>query len=358
MHPRDLRSNIWRLLLSASDQEVREGMDFYPGAHGLCRMFAKIADKPVDSVAGIYAALSPMNGWETNVANTLDVLRYGDGAQVNTPKPNFSKALRILQGEPPSTVLRGRKVSAFYRGIANPDDHSPIAVDRHLICAALGTKLDKNQLSRAASDHTLYSAVEAAYHDLGKREGIGNRLASIAWFVQRRVESGQMAIPVPGSPVCCGRPMHHHGRERFRCSVCSKTRNIIPSLPSALPRVAVDADIRREIANLRVTIGKSGRPRVQLGVGHPFARKGGSQYLSRFVVMYTTGERLRKDEHVHHSDGIKPNCTRDNLEVWLSERHGRWHAERQLLYMLRDHAGRFIPSPVPPYSEQLDDVPF
>ena len=74
--------------------------------------------------------------------------------------------------------------------------------------------------------------------------------------------------------------------------------------------------------------------------------------------MYTTGERLRKDEHVHHSDGIKPNCTRDNLEVWLSERHGRWHAERQLLYMLRDHAGRFIPSPVPPYSKQLDDVPF
>ena len=74
--PRTLRSNIWRGVLSASEQEIRDGMDFYLGAHGLCRMFARIFSVSVSCVAGIYAALSPMNGWDTNVANVLDVLRF------------------------------------------------------------------------------------------------------------------------------------------------------------------------------------------------------------------------------------------------------------------------------------------
>jgi len=48
------------------------------------------------------------------------------------------------------------------------------------------------------------------------------------------------------------------------------------------------------------------------------------------------------------------DCRTDNLEVWLEERHGRYHANKQLLYMLRGvGTGRFMRSEVPAFSEQI-----
>lgn len=83
----------------------------------------------------------------------------------------------------------------------------------------------------------------------------------------------------------------------------------------------------------------------------------GYQYLARYVVMYLTGEKLRTDEEVHHVDGNRLDCKRQNLKVMLKESHGRHHARYMLLYMLRDRlTGRFLPSQVPTYSEQLASV--
>lgn len=228
LHPRTLRRNIWSGLISATDQEIKDGMDFYPGAYGLCKLFSSVFQVSIERVAGIYAALSPMNGWDTNVANIMDVLRYRKILlderlssevlsciplpQVNTPHPNRDKALLIACGKDPLSVLSGKKVRAFYSAIADPSDLSSIPVDRHLICLALGSKLDKDALSRAASSPALYAKVEAAYADLGRREGLGNRLASISWFVQRRISPGQHPMPHPDSPFCCGVAMWSYGR--------------------------------------------------------------------------------------------------------------------------------------------------
>lgn len=196
-----MSARIMRAVSCASDTEIREGMEFYHGAHGLCRAFARIGTyrTSVRQAAGIYAALSPMNGWEQNVGNMLDVLRDGDYAQVNTSEPNRIKAVRIALGADPLEVLRGRKVRAFFAAIADPENLTPIPVDRHLICLALGEKLGKNELSRAAGNARLYAEVERAYAQLGEREGIGNRLASIAWFVQRRMRAGQSTMAGVGA---------------------------------------------------------------------------------------------------------------------------------------------------------------
>lgn len=185
-----MAERIERALSCASDQELRDGLDFYPGAHGLCRAFSRFHPHlfiSAESVAGIYAALSPMNGWESNVANVLDVLRFGADARVNTSRPNLVKAVAIRNGGLPLEVLRGRKVTAFWRGIAFPDDLSALPIDRHLINLALGLAPDKNVQSRLASDPAIYHAVEEVYGALGDKHGMGNRLASIAWFVQRRL---------------------------------------------------------------------------------------------------------------------------------------------------------------------------
>jgi hypothetical protein len=153
LHPRTLRRNIWKLLLSATEQEIRDGLAFYPGAHGLCRLFALANGVSVRQVAGIYAALSPMNTWDTNVSNVLDVLRHvealrkavplcgpsTDSLRVNTPHVNKDKALAIALGADPLSILKGRKVTAFFKAIADPEDMQHVPVDRHMLRLALGT---------------------------------------------------------------------------------------------------------------------------------------------------------------------------------------------------------------------------
>ncbi len=341
--------------MCASDQEIIDGMDFYPGAHGLCRLFSSLyPDLSTSHIAGIYAALSPVNTWDANVANILDILRGWSSAVVNTTDINLHKALRIRCGAAPLDILSGRKVRAFYSCIANPDDISiPPAIDRHLINLALGTIPTKNEQSRLASNPEIYSKVEAAYQSLGHREGIGNRLASIAWFVQHRISrSGQTAFYHPSSPICCNRPMWTQGSARFQCGQCKRTRvrqsgrKPKRSLPET---ILTDFAIPRDI----LSVNQRGRLIIYLGTGHKYARSGGVNYLARYIVESHLGKRLRSDEHVHHVNGIQSDCRLSNLEVWLAERHGRYHARTQLLYMFRDDKGRFLPSQVPVYSAQL-----
>lgn len=282
IHPRSLKRNIWRGLLCASDQEIHEGMHFYEGAYGLCRFFSRAhPDVSPSQVAGIYSALSPMNTWDTNVSNILEVLRDGTAASVNTTDINLHKALQIRVGAAPLDVLQGRKVRAFYRAISEPEDTTHVPVDRHLINLALGVFPDKNMQSRLASDRDIYTGVENAYLDLGRRE---------------------------------------------------------ISFPLSIVQRA---------------------PIVYLPRNHPHRNSAGWQYLSRHVVMEITGEKLRRDEHVHHDNRDKTDCRAENLKVMLAEHHGRHHASYQLLYMLRDRLGRWAPSEIPrTVDEKADEIFF
>lgn len=356
-HPRDMRARIWRAILCASDQEIRDGLDFYPGAHGLCKLFALMfaRDLPhltVEHVAGIYAALSPMNGWDTNVSNVLDVLRWvvAGGVplelpRVNTPNPNLQKALKIAQGADSLSILRGEKVRAFYRGIANPDDRTPIPVDRHLLTLACGSVTNKNELSRMASDHELWEKVWQAYADIGQREiyggePLGNRIASIAWFVQRRrSRNGQVPIFAPSSFICCQRPTHSQGAKRRLCSVCGKSTSKIA------PEVRFDkhdATFGR-LDSFRISYHHTRRI-IHCGKGHPYANQWGWQYFSRYVVMKELGRRIGKDEHVHHVNLDKSCDTLDgsNYRLLLAETHGKYHRYLADLAGYRDDLGRFM----------------
>lgn len=348
---RTMRLNIWRALLCASDTEITEGMSFYEGAHGLCELIAATYKVSVSQAAGIYAALSPLNTWDTNVANVFDILRDGSSATVNTPHANKRKALQIAEGADPLDILKGNKVRAFYRAIADLSVRDAVPVDRHLVCLALGTKITANKhLSRIIGLPSLYSQVERAYLELGEREGIGNRLASIAWFVQRRVESGQQLLPHPDSPFCCGRSMNLLGNSprRYRCPACKHTctplNDIASRRTSKKFRKVIDRVDGYDVcwaAGSNRAIGIRSRKIIYLGVNHQFANSGGWQYLSRYLVMRETGQLLRSDEHVDHINQDKLDDRLDNFRVMLAESHGRHHVYLAELAGGRGPDGRF-----------------
>lgn len=358
----EMRSRIWSVLQLATHQEISDGLAFYPGAHGLCRLFTPLNHTPitVSHVAGIYAALSPMNTWDTNVANIYDILRHGTRARVNTTNINRDKAIRISLGEDPDQVLGGRKVRSFWRAIADPTNTHPVAIDRHLINCALGlvnpTKREQGDL---AHDQTLYSRVEAVYHDLGRREGIGNRLASVAWFVQRRLSrTGQRAIHrhdgdlPPIGPVCCNRSMHGHGH-RFRCPICRST--VIPVYTHRLARTPLGWRVTWSTDGLPIWYDDKNRACITLHPRHPYANSAGYQRLARFLIAEDLGYLPRPDEHTHHTNGDLTDDRIDNLELVAVAYHGRIHASAA--FVGRGEDGRFRerdPSEPPPVGGLVD----
>lgn len=90
------------------------------------------------------------------------------------------------------------------------------------------------------------------------------------------------------------------------------------------------------------TVASSGRIRVHLGKGHPFANSAGWQWRSRYVVMRLLGRKLRADEQVHHLNGEVWDDRPENLEVVVAEDHGRTHAFVTDLAGWRAPDGRFV----------------
>ena len=90
-------------------------------------------------VAGIVAALSPMNAWESQLRYTPEIL-YAIAAGAPIPGPGFSrnkdKAHAIGNGAPVLDTLSGNKVRAFYRCITG--DTNAVCVDRHAHAIASG----------------------------------------------------------------------------------------------------------------------------------------------------------------------------------------------------------------------------
>lgn len=363
------RSRVWSTLQLATHQEISDGLAFYPGAHGLCRLLSHLSTthpRPLplspSHIAGIYAALSPMNGWDSNVANIIDILRNGARAKVNTTRINRDKAVRIRCGEDPEKVLGGDKVRAFWRAIADPSNTRPVAIDRHLINAALGlVNPTKREQADLAHDQTLYSRVEAVYHDLGRREGIGNRLASVVWFVQRRLaRSGQRALhhqhldhlPLIG-PVCCNRTMHGHGPRQFRCPVCRST--VVPTYARRLTRTPLGWRVTWSTDGLPIWHDDKGRACITLPSRHPYANSAGYQRLARFLIAEELGYLPRSDEHTHHVNRDLTDDQVDNLELVSVAYHGQLHASAA--FVGRGVDGRFVerdPSEPPPVGGLVD----
>lgn len=90
--------------------------------------------------AGVVAALSPMQSWDTQlkfteriVIGTLERIQSGRDPLPGVVGPGFlankRKAVRILQGEHPGAVLSGNKVKAFWRNLQG--DLQAVTIDRH-----------------------------------------------------------------------------------------------------------------------------------------------------------------------------------------------------------------------------------
>jgi hypothetical protein len=99
---------LW--LYNQEPKEIRDRMkQWYQGANKICKRQAKIYDLPLQSVAGIYAALSPQNWWELNVAQGNRVLdTYFKHANKGWDEKMSDRAQQILAAEAKNETARGK----------------------------------------------------------------------------------------------------------------------------------------------------------------------------------------------------------------------------------------------------------
>jgi hypothetical protein len=167
-------------ILSTADVR-RDGSAWYTDAHNVAR---DLDPENVGRAAGVLAALSPLNGW----SNNKRMARAMYDGQTNGLGMNQSvtKALRILCGEHPLSVLGGDKVRAFYSTILDPYDPNAIPViDRHAHDIAVGAKLPNNHPSRTMTEKR-YKEFAETYCECARTIGIGApQLQAITWLEWR-----------------------------------------------------------------------------------------------------------------------------------------------------------------------------
>lgn len=86
---------------------------------------------------------------------------------------------------------------------------------------------------------------------------------------------------------------------------------------------------------------ESGRIKVTLFQGHRYANSAGQQLRYRLVTCYALSRALRKDEHIHHKNGVIDDDRPGNLELVAASYHGSIHAMAVTLAGGRDSNGRF-----------------
>lgn len=129
---------------SMYDVAVASGIDnsWYDSANSTCCELSLEYNLPVETVAGVIATLSPSLSWKKNLLECNRLLSWFVSNDATLPPnmmaypANVNKALRILTGEPPASVLGGMKVNSFYLNIVNPSGNYAVTIDRHAIAIA------------------------------------------------------------------------------------------------------------------------------------------------------------------------------------------------------------------------------
>jgi hypothetical protein len=180
--------SILRTWDSATPEERRAGQLWYHDAHHIALSLSVFRQVPIETVAGVIAALSPQTSWADNVEAT----RAAFDGRWNTPQlkaqygANREKARRIIEGEAPRLVLGGWKVKAFYALIRDGGNPWDVCVDGHAVNVVLG-KLRPGGDAPTLRAHVAYETFARAYRGAAEHIGVqAHEVQAVTWLVQRR----------------------------------------------------------------------------------------------------------------------------------------------------------------------------
>ena len=130
---REYAERMLRHYAEATPETREAGREWYRRAQREARRMAREHGTRVSTAAGVIAALSPNVAWAVNVRGAERVLA-GEATGIAGFGVNVGKARAIAAGARPLDVLRGPKVTRFYRAIMGAPDAA--VVDMWMIRSA------------------------------------------------------------------------------------------------------------------------------------------------------------------------------------------------------------------------------
>ena len=178
--------NIIKCYETASLSSIRDGATWYKEAQDIATVIGRLGGfknhQALFVGAGVLAALSPQVEWGDNIQWAIQLVVKGIRKQ---PYANHNKALRILQGEKPYTVLGGAKVRAFYKAIVAPEGSGEPVIDRHALAIYMGRNVTEKELQYLQSPKVM-GRLQWAYKKASNEMGIHHHdLQAITWLEWR-----------------------------------------------------------------------------------------------------------------------------------------------------------------------------
>jgi len=191
--PEITQNNIYSLYCFASSLEIYEGKLWYQTANHKAQLICKDTGLALWTVSSVIAALSPRNHWEQNLIDAHNLcLAYVSGINPNTVRvktfnQNKRKAIQLLKASHESSVsalLKGNKVTAFYRNILEPTDDTYVTIDAHAFSVWFNERIPCSKVSNISNE--LYTRIANDYKAVAKQVGlIPNQLQAITWLTYR-----------------------------------------------------------------------------------------------------------------------------------------------------------------------------
>ncbi len=146
----------------ATSQEVQLGCDWYRSALNIAGRIADRYHLPIETVAGVIAALSPNNRWERNIIDAEAIIKCWSAGgtdedilavKVCTYTKMQEKALAILTRyekrdgtrQSITEILNGPKIIEFFNCITNPLLND-VCIDGHAYSVWFGQRLTMKQV--------------------------------------------------------------------------------------------------------------------------------------------------------------------------------------------------------------------
>jgi hypothetical protein len=183
--------NIEDLYLGAVPTSHIDGENWYPTANLIA---TKVGDGDTKKGAGILAVLSPQKDWDVNIGLAFELV--ATGWATGQTKDNNNKALAILGGVDPDTMLLGSKgkggakVSSFYNAILYPTwDNIPV-VDRHAQAVYYGKVPTAYEVGRVFGSPRTMRRVQGSYIKVAKKYNVPYNVVQAVTWVQHRIDKG------------------------------------------------------------------------------------------------------------------------------------------------------------------------
>lgn len=155
--------NILRTWQHSTDLERLEGLQWYRTAQQDCIPL----HSNLEIACGVVAAISPGLKWAVNIEAARRIIAGQSVAGLGRIwGKNYAKAIAIIGGTSPDTVLgqkkqSGMKVRAFYACLINPENWVSVVIDVHAYSVWTGERytletmvsLTKRQYDNVASDY-------------------------------------------------------------------------------------------------------------------------------------------------------------------------------------------------------------